>query len=627
MNWRSLLCLGIGISSAVADDHIISINAHDWQLAREQASLSVTLPRTLKSQNGITLLRVNDEQLEQLTRFFHEQQNRCAGFFAHDSYEQGLLALQTPVARTAMLASYSIDQQNVVNPLLGQMSEPAIRGTITTLSNYQNRWYNSSYGKSSSEWIKNTWAQMAASRTDITVTLKSCSNCGMQQNVVLTIPGSDLNAEVVVIGAHADSIVSGSMSASTRAPGADDDASGVAVLTDILRVALANNFRPRRTVEFMAYAGEEVGLRGSQALANEYKNAGKTVYAVNQFDMTNYAGTGADVWVMTDNGNSAMIQFLRDLFDTYLAPTGLTRADTRCGYACSDHASWTQAGFPAAMYSEAAMSQINPNLHSANDTLAASNSSAAHSVHFAKLGLAFIYETGKTGTVTPPSESELFNNVPISNLSGAANSQKYFVVRIPTDTAISNLKITTSGGSGDADLYVKYGSKPSTSTYDCKSDGSSSAESCTISSVQAGNYYVLLNAYSAYSGVTITASYTITTPGNSYENSNDYAIPDNNTTGISSPITVTGSGAAGTVGVDVNVVHPYIGDLIVDVIAPDGTVYNVHNRSGGSADNIVKTYNVNVGTKSRNGTWKLRVRDRAASDTGYINSWKMTFAN
>lgn len=113
--------------------------------------------------------------------------------------------------------------------------------------------------------------------------------------------------------------------------------------------------------------------------------------------------------------------------------------------------------------------------------------------------------------------------------------------------------------------------------------------------------------------------------GVTYTNDADYAIPDNNTTGVESPITSTRTGQSGTVSVAVNIVHPYIGDLIVDLVAPSGTVYNLQNRSGGSADNIVKTFAVNAGTTASNGVWKLRVRDRANADTGYINSWSITF--
>lgn len=109
--------------------------------------------------------------------------------------------------------------------------------------------------------------------------------------------------------------------------------------------------------------------------------------------------------------------------------------------------------------------------------------------------------------------------------------------------------------------------------------------------------------------------------GVSVTNTTDYAIPDNNTTGVSSPISVATAGNAGTVTLDVSIIHPYIGDLVVDLIAPDNTVYNLHNRTGAGTDNIQRSYSVNVGSKSRVGTWKLRAVDRAAQDIGRIDSW------
>ncbi|MDX2297597.1 MULTISPECIES: proprotein convertase P-domain-containing protein, partial [Streptomyces] len=70
--------------------------------------------------------------------------------------------------------------------------------------------------------------------------------------------------------------------------------------------------------------------------------------------------------------------------------------------------------------------------------------------------------------------------------------------------------------------------------------------------------------------------------------------------------------APSNLSVGVDVVHTYIGDLVVDLIAPDGSVYNLHNRSGGSADNISQTYTVNASSEVANGTWKLRVQDKAS---------------
>jgi serine protease len=110
-----------------------------------------------------------------------------------------------------------------------------------------------------------------------------------------------------------------------------------------------------------------------------------------------------------------------------------------------------------------------------------------------------------------------------------------------------------------------------------------------------------------------------------YSNGTDFAINDNST--VSSPVAVsgrTGNGSA-TTPVAVNIVHTYKGDLKVDLIAPDGSVYVLHNRTGGSADNINQTYTVNLSTEALNGTWNLRVNDNANIDIGRIDTWSITF--
>ena len=110
-----------------------------------------------------------------------------------------------------------------------------------------------------------------------------------------------------------------------------------------------------------------------------------------------------------------------------------------------------------------------------------------------------------------------------------------------------------------------------------------------------------------------------------YSNTTDYTISDNAT--VDSPITVSGrsGNAPSNASVTVAIVHTYIGDLKVDLVAPDGTLYNIHNRTGSSTDNINKTVTLNLSTEALNGTWKLRVNDNANADTGYINGWSVTF--
>ncbi|MGP3688244.1 S8 family peptidase [Streptomyces sp. IBSNAI002] len=114
-------------------------------------------------------------------------------------------------------------------------------------------------------------------------------------------------------------------------------------------------------------------------------------------------------------------------------------------------------------------------------------------------------------------------------------------------------------------------------------------------------------------------------PGPKFENTADYAINDNAT--VESPITVSGvsGNAPATLSVPVDIKHTYTGDLKVDLVAPDGTVYTLHNRAGGSADNIIRTFTVNASSEVANGVWKLRVNDNANIDTGKIDSWALQF--
>ncbi|MEV8017125.1 M28 family metallopeptidase [Streptomyces sp. NPDC086554] len=116
-------------------------------------------------------------------------------------------------------------------------------------------------------------------------------------------------------------------------------------------------------------------------------------------------------------------------------------------------------------------------------------------------------------------------------------------------------------------------------------------------------------------------------PGDTYENTTDVAIPDNGAA-VTSTVNVTGrtGNAPATLKADVDIRHTWRGDVVVDLLAPDGTAYRLKNSSSNdSADNIIATYTVDASSEAANGAWKLRVQDVAAQDTGYINSWKLTF--
>ncbi|TKR34032.1 M20/M25/M40 family metallo-hydrolase [Luteimonas gilva] len=543
----------------------------------------------------LVVSEIKAHQLPQVAERIHAREKRCGGYFAFatraeaDAFVRNDRTAQA--ARLAALVDYTIDNHATVDPWLPQVQASNILSTIQHLSTaYPNRYYSSTHGQTSANWIRDTWAALGSGRSDVSTELFSCGNCSTQPSVILTIQGTDLPNEIVVLGAHLDSINVSGGGQNMAAPGADDDASGIATLTEVLRVAMASGWKPKRTVKFMGYAAEEVGLRGSAAIAQSFQSQGKNVVGVLQLDMTNYkSGNGVDMQLITDYSNASMKTFLTNLFDAYLAPLGLTRGSYTCGYGCSDHASWTSAGFPSAMMFEAgdASGEYFPYIHSANDTLQNMGNSAANSAKFAKLGLAFLGELGKTSGGgpgpgnTPPianftaavsglnvqftdtstdsdgsvvSRSWNFGDggsstsanpshayaaagtysvgLTVTDDDGASHTKTQSVtvgsggdavvlnVALPTVTSgnwsstytvsipagTTKLVVSTSGGTGDADLYVRKGAAPTSTSYTCRPYTSGNAETCTINAPTAGStYYIRVRAYSTFSGVNLKA--------------------------------------------------------------------------------------------------------------------------
>ncbi|MFG3658444.1 S8 family serine peptidase [Streptomyces sp. NPDC047706] len=118
-----------------------------------------------------------------------------------------------------------------------------------------------------------------------------------------------------------------------------------------------------------------------------------------------------------------------------------------------------------------------------------------------------------------------------------------------------------------------------------------------------------------------------TPTGTTFSSSSAVAVPDAGPA-VESPITVAGrtGNAPSALRVGVDITHSYRGDLVIDLVAPDGSAYRLKSSSGSdSADDVRTTYTVDASSESANGTWKLRVQDTAALDTGRLNNWSLTF--
>jgi leucyl aminopeptidase len=406
-----LFCLTTGVllfvhtSQAEKIEHWITVDENE--LAYIQNALSANGDADLKNvdvqftQNGIAVLRLDDPQMENLSRAMHEDFHKCSGFMAHESRDEAVNSINRGAAvnSSAQFVDYTIDNQSNVSALLAEAKELDTRQVILDLSAFPNRRYNQPSGLDSANWIKNKWTALAAGRSDASVAFYNHPTAtSPQPSVILTIQGTTLPNEIVVLGAHQDSINSAGATAS--APGADDDASGVAALTEAIRVLMAKGFRPKRTIKFMAYAAEEVGLRGSAAIAADFRAQNLNVVGVLQLDMTNYKGSTAfDIVLIQDFTNAAQNTFVQNLVTTY--QPALVVGTSTCGYACSDHASWHNQSYPASMPFEATLQTDNPTIHTANDTIAQSGNNANHALKFSKLALSFVGELGKGANSSP----------------------------------------------------------------------------------------------------------------------------------------------------------------------------------------------------------------------------------
>jgi len=279
--------------------------------------------------------------------------------------------------------------QPVVDALLPKLRIDELERTIDHLQNYESRYYTLQTGLEAAQWIHSKYEEYGRGKDYVEVSF--FENSFLQPSVIAKIKGTDPTARaIVILGGHEDS-TSGFFV--RRSPGADDDASGTATVLEVFRVLLEDDFRPIRDIEFHAYAGEEAGLLGSQAIASAYQQEGVQVFGMMQLDMTGYTPPGKPpvVGLLHDFVNITLTNFVGTLIDTY---ANIGWVETKCGYGCSDHASWTRQGYPSSMPFEARFSDSNPNIHSTADLL--DKLTLGHAIEFAKIGLAFVVELGLT---------------------------------------------------------------------------------------------------------------------------------------------------------------------------------------------------------------------------------------
>lgn len=230
-------------------------------------------------------------------------------------------------------------QQATIKPMLEKIevhSEEHIKKVTTHLSSYRTRSANSDTGVQAVEWLRQEYQKRIDTLTPERKALFSvrvyAHSSWKQPSLIVTMKGK--TDEIVILGGHIDSTASGGV-----APGADDDGIGSAsVLEAFTIIAKYSNYVPTKTVEFHAYAAEEMGLLGSRAIASEYQRGKKKVFGMMQLDMTGYNPRNTNkIGVITNGVDAGLTEFSRKLITEY-GKIGFINRTLFGG--TSDHASW-----------------------------------------------------------------------------------------------------------------------------------------------------------------------------------------------------------------------------------------------------------------------------------------------
>lgn len=341
----------------------------------------------------VVVLKVTEAEKARISTHMHKH-GKCGGFELVDTsgfqtmgtqnYDE-LFVNMKPAPQFQVLSKDLKDgpefRQEIADSL-NNVSPSRLETDVTWMSSYPTRKHNTANKNDHVNEMKRKLQQLAKNTDYVSIDLIDHSRTG-QKTVRAVIKGSKRPDEIVAMGAHFDSINQSFFT--QEAPGADDDASGSANIMEVFRLMLQEK-QPERSLHFFWYAAEEVGLVGSAEVAQSYKAQNKDVISVLQLDMTLYPGSGKfTMGMMTDFTNAWFNAYLKELNRLYVKAKII---DSKCGYGCSDHASWHRQGFAAAIPFESTMEKMNKQLHTTNDVIS-SRYDFEHSAQFSKLALAY----------------------------------------------------------------------------------------------------------------------------------------------------------------------------------------------------------------------------------------------
>jgi hypothetical protein len=343
------------------------------------------------------------------------------------------------------LAPVSTGMQNI--------SAAGITASIKKLEAQGTRHHATDTGLATSDLVASMFTDAASGISGFKTEQISHENAGAsvetaQKSVIATIPGTSDDQTTVVIGAHLDSI--NQFGVTQNAPGADDDASGIATLTEVIRAVAASGWTFRRRIEFHAYAAEEVGLIGSSHIAQTYAEQGRRIAAMLQVDMNSWStDPGSQKIHLVDQFTSATLnRSLKDLLNTYL---GGDFAVKSLAGGTSDHKSWHLNGY-AAVFPFEDPAAYNKALHSTNDTSTTINN-IAMSARFAKMIVAFLAHYAGLNQASGPDGYASFKSSAVKDLFLAVTpgtGEGFYNIAVSAPAGVESVEVCFTGSAGSA---------------------------------------------------------------------------------------------------------------------------------------------------------------------------------
>lgn len=284
----------------------------------------------------------------------------------------------------------SVSQTKRFNESVGLLSKERLEETLTRFTSFYTRYSRSDTGVASGQWLLDQINELVGERNDIFI--KLVDHEWKQKSIIVSIKGSLNPDKVVVVGSHQDSI-NLILPNVMPAPGADDDGSGAMTILEVFNVLMQTEFKPENTVEFHWYAAEELGCLGSLDVYKNYSEQRVNVRSMLQQDMTGFSklskkNTGHDeMGLITDYVSESLTEYIKLLISTYCT---IPYSEAQCGYACSDHASANEYGYPSAFVIESAFENINNMIHTTEDTV--DKLDFEHMLEHARLTLGYALE-------------------------------------------------------------------------------------------------------------------------------------------------------------------------------------------------------------------------------------------